>query len=193
MTVTNSPRTQAYDDLIQLVHSLRPEWQTPGIKAAVRQICTDDNRLVTFQALAAAATAAALTPDLRTPAAIAFDGPHWPKDSDQTPSLPAGWRGPRPRDDTGTVRNPECGAGPHEGPWCDKPWGHTGNHFRNSNLAGYPWDGLCSTCHHPQDVCERHAQGTHEFSSPWSRHMDELYAADGHAPTPPPTSPDSGR
>ena len=60
--------------LANLVHTIRPDWQEPGIKTVLGKVC--DRPLVD---VAAAALAACRRIDQRTPAVIACDGDHWPK------------------------------------------------------------------------------------------------------------------
>lgn len=64
-----------------LVNRLRPDWDTPGIIAALTGAPRHD-----LAALALAAVhAAANRPDQRTPAVIALDGPHWRIQPDPDP------------------------------------------------------------------------------------------------------------
>lgn len=60
--------------LASLVHTIRPDWQEPGIRAALAKVA--DRPLLD---VAVAAVAACRRLDQRTPAVIACDGAHWPK------------------------------------------------------------------------------------------------------------------
>ncbi|MDI9627066.1 MAG: hypothetical protein QM286_00725 [Acidobacteriota bacterium] len=59
--------------LANLVHTLRPDWQEPGIKAALAKVA--DRPLID---VASAAIAACRRTDQHTPAIIAASGNHWP-------------------------------------------------------------------------------------------------------------------
>ena len=71
--------------LASLVHELRPDWQEPGIRAALAKVA--DRPLID---VAAAALAACRRTDQRTPAIIAADGSHWPKADTQRTYTEAG-------------------------------------------------------------------------------------------------------
>lgn len=60
--------------LASLVHTIRPDWQEPGIRSALTKVA--DRPLLD---VALAALAACRRIDQRTPAVIACDGDHWPK------------------------------------------------------------------------------------------------------------------
>ena len=60
--------------LASLVHTIRPDWQEPGIRSALAKVA--DRPLLD---VALAALAACRRIDQRTPAVIACDGDHWPK------------------------------------------------------------------------------------------------------------------
>ena len=60
--------------LANLVHTIRPDWQEPGIRSALAKVA--DRPLLD---VALAALAACRRIDQRTPAVIACDGDHWPK------------------------------------------------------------------------------------------------------------------
>lgn len=70
MTVEIS-RSQA-EHLAALVHATRPDWDAPGILAALSKLRTRPLAVVAYAAIRAAET-----PTNRTPAVIALDGPHW--------------------------------------------------------------------------------------------------------------------
>lgn len=64
---------KATPPLVRLLHILRPEWDEPGISAALSRAGKADN----VSALAIAAIRAANDPAVRTPAVIAMPGRHW--------------------------------------------------------------------------------------------------------------------
>ena len=59
--------------LASLVHTLRPDWQEPGIRSVLHKVA--DRPLID---VTAAAVAACTRLDQRTPDVICRDGPHWP-------------------------------------------------------------------------------------------------------------------
>lgn len=77
MTCIDAPGTRAFDDLIQLALSARPAaaptWQSPGIKAAIRNMCASERKF-TFAELTRVVITAAMNADARTPAVIEHDG-----------------------------------------------------------------------------------------------------------------------
>lgn len=90
MTCTDSPSTATYDNLVQLAASLRPRWQTPGIKAAIRK-ALDRPDPFTFADLAYAVAYICADKTIETPAPLAHDGPHWPKPTTLPTTLAAPW------------------------------------------------------------------------------------------------------
>ena len=71
--------------LCQLVHSLRRDWDMPGIEAAVREAARTRPAAV----VAAAMLATAANPDARTPKAVLGAGPQWdPTRAALTPDPP---------------------------------------------------------------------------------------------------------
>jgi hypothetical protein len=92
MTITDSPTKAAYDNLVQLAIALRPRWQAPGVKAAIRK-ALDREASFTFADLCHAVTFVAADKSIDTPAPIAFDGPHWPKPATLPTTLAAPWDG----------------------------------------------------------------------------------------------------
>ena len=62
------------DVIVDLVQSVRPTWDTPGILAALLKVRDRSLADITTAALNAAAD-----PTMHTPKAISFTGPHWPK------------------------------------------------------------------------------------------------------------------
>lgn len=80
MTCVDSPKTAAWDDLIQLALHVRPTdapaWHSPGIKAAIRHEL-DSDREFTFAEMVAAVVSAAMNRDARTPAVIGHTA-SWP-------------------------------------------------------------------------------------------------------------------
>lgn len=75
--IVNAPARQAFDDLVQLAHSVRPGWQAPGIKAAIRQALNREDPF-DFADLTRAVVKAALDSTAQTPAVIAHDA-YWLK------------------------------------------------------------------------------------------------------------------
>ena len=84
MTTTTPDRRQATPEcltpdqgraLAHLVTGLRPDWQTPGVLAAIREASTTTRDP---GAVMLAALQAARVPTNRTPAVIALPGSHWP-------------------------------------------------------------------------------------------------------------------
>ena len=66
-------REQAERALAFVVHAIRPDWDEPGILAAIRKAPAKPLATVA----AAAIACASLRTDQRTPACIALDGDHW--------------------------------------------------------------------------------------------------------------------
>lgn len=63
--------------LAVLIHTLRPDWDTPGVKHALRRAIDRGDQWE----LAHAALRAAAEPGNRTPAVIGYDGKHWRPDT----------------------------------------------------------------------------------------------------------------
>jgi len=80
MTLDSKYTTNVFDNLVQLALSLRPGWQAPGVRAAIRDAL---NRPETVHVadLTYALTRIACDPTVATPAVLAMDGPHWRKSS----------------------------------------------------------------------------------------------------------------
>ena len=89
--------------LCELVHLLRPEWDIPGIEAAVRKAAD----VATAAEVAAAACALAANTAIRTPGMLHQPGAHWPKGEQ--------YAGPRQSND---VRCPEHPLSFHPCPEC---------------------------------------------------------------------------
>lgn len=74
------PYTASADDwalhLARFVATIRPDWQVPGIRAAIHATRTAMPTTTTTD-LAAALIELTRRDDLRTPAMLADDGPHW--------------------------------------------------------------------------------------------------------------------
>lgn len=69
--------------LAAAIHSMRPEWEVPGIHKALGHARTKANKWIVAQA----AFAAAANPTNRTPAVIPMEGKHWPiMSANQPPS-----------------------------------------------------------------------------------------------------------
>lgn len=66
----NSAQSSA---LARLVHELHPTWDVPGIAAAISRA----KHRGTIEELCVAAVRLAMRDDLRNPAVLAEDGPHW--------------------------------------------------------------------------------------------------------------------
>ena len=78
MTTTTGPQlipTEWTSRIASLVHTIRPDWDKPGIRAALHQVADRPLALATIAATIAATTRT----DQRTPAIIALDGDHWTK------------------------------------------------------------------------------------------------------------------
>lgn len=78
MTLDTKYTTNVFDNLVQLTISLRPDWQSPGIRAAIRDALAKPDTIA-LPDLAYALTRLALDPTIVTPAVLAHDGPHWRK------------------------------------------------------------------------------------------------------------------
>lgn len=73
----NAGDPAAFEDaLVDLVASLRGDWDKPGIRAAIIRASQRD-QVVTHGQFAAACVNAALNREFRTPQPIAFNGEHW--------------------------------------------------------------------------------------------------------------------
>jgi hypothetical protein len=92
MTCSDSPGTAAYDNLVQLAVALRPHWQAPGVKAAIRK-ALDRADAFTFADLCFAVAYVCADTDVKTPAPLAHDGPWWPKPTTMPTTLAAPWDG----------------------------------------------------------------------------------------------------
>lgn len=75
--------TRTFDALVDLARSIRPSWDTPGIRAAVRQSLARDPQ-PTLAELAYALIRCAENPTVNTPGLVALDGPHWAKATPET-------------------------------------------------------------------------------------------------------------
>lgn len=71
--------------LARLVHELRPDWDVPGIEAALGKVRNDSSAYE----LAVAALRASWRHENRTPAIIALPGPHWRSPDPAASSRPA--------------------------------------------------------------------------------------------------------
>ena len=80
---------RAISTLAYVIHELRPDWDRPGIEAALERAHQTNPDLA---AITHAAIAATNRDDQHTPAIIALPGPHWTCTSSQTSPLP-----PKPR------------------------------------------------------------------------------------------------
>lgn len=91
------------EQLAAFIHSLRPDWDMPGI---VVNLAKAKDRGDTY-IVAIAAIRAAAAPGNRTPAIIAMDGFHWRPPRDDDPAEPR--RTPTPTA-VGDMRCPHCGV-----------------------------------------------------------------------------------
>lgn len=75
-STTNKHSTATFDALVELTRSIRPSWQTPGIRNAIRTVLGRDNppRLAE---IAYALVRLAEDPSIATPNVLTYDGPHW--------------------------------------------------------------------------------------------------------------------
>lgn len=73
--IAESPATML-NTLVRLVCGLRPDWQAPGVQAAISDAIRQ-NPLASQAQITAAAVNAAKDPNNRTPAVIALPGRHW--------------------------------------------------------------------------------------------------------------------
>ena len=74
--MTSQHTTQTFDALVAFVISLRPSWQTPGIRAAIRDALARQPA-PTLAELAYAIVALATNPTIVSPAVLPMDGAHW--------------------------------------------------------------------------------------------------------------------
>jgi hypothetical protein len=70
--------TDTYDALVALARSLRPRWDVPGIRAAIRAAMQRQPQ-PTLAELAYALVRVAENPTIVTPGIVALDGQHWGK------------------------------------------------------------------------------------------------------------------
>jgi hypothetical protein len=68
--------TPTYDALVALVHSLRPSWDEPGIRAAIRASLVLQP-MPTLADLAYALVRIAIDPTITNPGVLSLPGPHW--------------------------------------------------------------------------------------------------------------------
>ena len=73
MMPTNASRDDWALALARFVHCLRPDWDVPGIRTAIHAARNLDSR----ESIAHALIALTRRDELRTPALLASDGPHW--------------------------------------------------------------------------------------------------------------------
>ena len=85
------------DPLALILAVLRPDWQMPGIMAALADVKLRDKPPA---AVIVAAVRAATSAKVRTPAVIAMDGEHWNDPAVVLPTqLPPRWETPKPLTD----------------------------------------------------------------------------------------------
>jgi hypothetical protein len=68
--------TPTYDALVTLTRSLRPSWDEPGIRAAIRN-AINRQPMPTLADLAYALVRIAIDPTVTNPGVLAMTGPHW--------------------------------------------------------------------------------------------------------------------
>lgn len=68
--------TATFDALVDLARSIRPRWDVPGLRKAVRDALAREDQ-PTIAELAYAVLRVAENFAVETPAVIAMDGPHW--------------------------------------------------------------------------------------------------------------------
>jgi hypothetical protein len=68
--------TATYDALVTLTRSLRPSWDEPGIRAAIRTALARQP-MPTLADLAYALVRLAIDPTITSPVVLGMDGPHW--------------------------------------------------------------------------------------------------------------------
>lgn len=75
-STTKNHSTATFDALVELARSIRPSWQTPGIRNAIRNVLGRDNppRLAE---IAYALVRIAEDPSIATPHVLTYEGPHW--------------------------------------------------------------------------------------------------------------------
>lgn len=72
MPITTQQQAEA---LANLLHTIRPDWDTPGIIHTLHQNRTHP---APYHTIATTAVKQATNPNTRTPVAIFLNGPHWP-------------------------------------------------------------------------------------------------------------------
>jgi len=81
--MTDKHSTATYDALVDLARSLRPAWNTEGIRNAIRQALNRDP-MPNLADLAYALTRICIDPTVSTPGMLARDGAHWRSTSVQS-------------------------------------------------------------------------------------------------------------
>lgn len=69
-------KTETFDAIVALAQSIRPKWETPGLRQAIRDSLARDDQ-PTLAELAYAVLRVAENFAVVSPAVIAMDGPHW--------------------------------------------------------------------------------------------------------------------
>jgi hypothetical protein len=101
--------TETFDALVRLIQSVRQGWDTPGLRAAIREALQREDQ-PTLAEISYAALRVAENFAVTSPAVIAMDGPHW--------------RHPlRDREPAKSAQCPKCRDfyPPHETHRCVKP------------------------------------------------------------------------
>ncbi len=76
MTSVTNHTTATYDALVTLARSLRPGWDEPGVRAAIRAALVRQP-MPTLADLAYALVRLAIDPTIASPVVLGMDGPHW--------------------------------------------------------------------------------------------------------------------
>jgi hypothetical protein len=76
--VDSKPRysTETFDCIVSLARSIRPQWDVPGLRKAIRDSLARDDQ-PTLSEIAYAVCRVAENFSVTSPAVIAMDGPHW--------------------------------------------------------------------------------------------------------------------
>lgn len=107
--------------LARFIHELRGDWDVPGIESALGQV----HDKAPADVIACAAVRAATVPSNRTPAVIAFDGPHWRTTPDA----------PRPHFDGPTAAE-RCSVCSQRRDRCESQWSHDHQFVSAATVAG---------------------------------------------------------
>lgn len=70
--------TETFDCIVELARSIRPQWDVPGLRKAIRDALARDDQ-PTLAEIAYAVIRVAENFSVNSPAVIPMDGPHWRK------------------------------------------------------------------------------------------------------------------